>query len=131
MKSFSRFGAFQIGALLLSIGLSRAAQAQSIEAFDAPGAVETYPVAVNEFGRIVGYFRDSSRNAHGFVRSPFGTYTTFDAASPGDPGETSAGTIPKAINAAGQISGVAYGVREGVLIERAFVRDEYGRITEF
>src|SRR6478736_8659198 len=115
MKSFSLLWTFQIGALLVSIGLSRAARAQSIETFDAPGAVETYPVAVNEFGRIVGYFRDSSRNAHGFVRSPFGTYTTFDAPSPSDPGETVAGTIPQAINAAGQISGTVYGVRAGVL----------------
>lgn len=130
MKPFSGFGCLRIALLFAAVGIPRAVHAQSIETFDAPGSSATSPAAVNEFGRITGSFQDAGRRSHGFVRSPFGTFTTFDAPSPGNDA-TGANTIPLAINSAGQIAGGVYAARDGVLVERGFVRNEYGTITEF
>ena len=132
MKVFSRLLSLRVSALLALMGLSRAGYAQHIEVFDAPGATETYPNAVNEFGRITGYHEDASRHLHGFVRSPFGTISVFDAPPFGDSTVgVGVGTVPLAINATGQIVGTVWGVVSGVLGARGFVRDERGMIAEF
>jgi len=131
MTAFSRLLSFQVTVLLVLLGFCRPGYAQSIERFDAPGATETYPNAVNEFGRITGYFSDASRNLHGFIRSPFGAISTFDAPAVGGDSSIGTGTVPLAINASGQIAGRVWGVVSGVLRTRGFVRDEHGAIEEF
>ncbi len=130
MKSFSHLLIFRVGALLALMGLARASHAQSIEPFDVPGASATSPQAVNAFGKITGTYADSSGQLHGFVRSPFGTITSFDAPSVGVQ-ELGGGTSPSAINAVGQIAGSVYGAIAGIWGSRGFVRDERGTLTEF
>ena len=57
----------------------------SIVVFDAPGADTTegdfngtFPAGINDAGLIAGYYIDSSNVSHGFLRSPNGSFTTFD-----------------------------------------------------
>ncbi|MBV9226128.1 MAG: hypothetical protein JOY85_19005 [Acidobacteriaceae bacterium] len=53
----------------------------------------TNPAAVNQIGAITGTYGDKvGSGSHGFVRSPFGVYSTFDV-----PGSVN-GTFPLAIN---------------------------------
>ena len=74
-----------------------------IVTFDAPGAVSTVPVSINPAGAIVGQYMDANNAYHGFVRSPRGTFDTFDVPEAGTgPGE---GTLPEGINSAGVITG--------------------------
>ena len=127
MRSFSTCLTVQVGLLIALTALTRPSLAQSIDTFSAPGASETYPAAINEFGRVVGYYDDGSRHLHGFVRTAFGTMTTFDAPSVGD----GYGTEARVINAAGQIAGSVSGLSAGDLVMRGFVRDALGRFTEF
>jgi hypothetical protein len=130
MKSFRGALTVQIGVALAFIALARVSNAQSIETFDAPGATDTYPQAINELGRMTGYFSDSSRRYHAFVRSPFGTLSTFDAPNAASDGQ-STGTFAVAINALGQIVGTVYGLDGENLSARGFVRSPNGAITEF
>jgi hypothetical protein len=111
-------------------GLTRAGHAQTITTIDVPGARDTMPSAINAFGEIVGSYVDANSTSHGFVRSPFGTITTFDAPSIGD-SSTGYGTEAAAVNFAGQVVGSVRGVSSNVLIERGFVRTAFGAITEF
>ncbi len=64
-----------------------------------PGAVETVPNKINDFGQVVGFYVDSSGVRHGFLLSN-GTYRTIDCAEPFT-GENAA----KGINNLGQIVG--------------------------
>jgi probable HAF family extracellular repeat protein len=63
-----------------------------------PGAVDTFPNAINDNGEVVGYFSDSLR-AHGFSDIG-GVFTTFDVPQ-ADPGSTFA----QAVNSLGTIGG--------------------------
>ncbi len=130
MKAFSRLLFVRVGALLALTELAHAEQAQNIETFDVPGASGTLPKAVNAFGRITGSSRDASGYYHGFVRSPFGAITSFDAPSVGVL-ESGEGTMSSVINDVGQIAGSVYGEVSGTFASRGFVRDERGRLTEF
>jgi len=53
--------------------------------FDVPNATSTAPTAVNDSGNIAGFFSDGSENGkyRVFLRSPSGTFTTFDTPQPG------------------------------------------------
>ncbi len=71
--------------------------------FDAPGAGTgpyegTSAYAVSDFGEIVGSYFDASFKAHGFLRTPDGTITSFDVPN-------STATIPATINVWGAITG--------------------------
>src|SRR5262249_6702453 len=76
--------------------------------FDAPGACTaqsctqpfqgTFAWNINPAGAIAGYYNDSSNVAHGYMRAPDGTITTFDA--PGAGTGPFQGTIPSGINQA-------------------------------
>jgi hypothetical protein len=94
--------------------------------FDAPGAVlgaylGTYPTSINITGAITGSYSDMNFVIRGFVRSPGGTMTSFDAPA--------TGTDPSSMNAAGSIAGSylagVYGVFHG------FVRAPGGTMTTF
>ena len=98
-------------------------------ALDAPGASSTaapgfgtFPESINSAGAIIGYFSDANGFPHGFLRSPGGKFTTFDA-----PG-AAIGTLPKSINAGGAITG-HYGDANGLY--HGFVRSPDGKFTTF
>lgn len=110
------------------------AQNAKILSFDAPGA-DTTPndyngtiaTGINNLGMIVGYYNDSGYVSHGFLRSPGGTFTSFDA--PGavtTPG--SYGTIINNINDFGEVTG-NYGDSSGVV--HGFIRSPDGKFTTF
>ena len=67
-------------------------------AFDAPGASDTVPRAIDPDGVITGSYDDQSGTTRGFTRAGDGTFTTFDV-----PGHSE--TYPAAINAGGVVTG--------------------------
>lgn len=111
--------------------------------FDAPGAAipvglcspllicstGTQGASINSEGAIGGQYVDSNGVFHGFVRSPHGTITTFDAPGAG----TAAGqgtfiTFADGINPEGAIAG-AYADASNVV--HGFVRAHDGTFTTF
>ena len=69
-------------------------------ALNAPGASQTYPIAINNSGQVAGYSYNGSNSYPGFIYSS-GSYPTFNV-----PGASE--TIPEAINASGQVAGFSY-----------------------
>jgi hypothetical protein len=70
----------------LFLSLIVSAQQTSIITFDAPGADThpsdfngTYPGSINFWGVITGSYQDTNNTFYGFVRSPEGTFATFEA----------------------------------------------------
>jgi uncharacterized membrane protein len=110
-----------------------AAQAQKIITFDAPGADMTpgdnngtYSSGINAWGTITGSYQDTNSTFHGFLRSPAGKFTTFEA--PGADLGPYNGTSPTAINDLGFITGNyedASGVGHG------FLRSPEGKFVTF
>jgi len=107
--------------LLLSPIIS--AQELRIVPFDAPGADPkpvdnngTYARAINIWGAITGSYQDTNNVYHGFLRSPNGTFVTFEAPD-ADTGPYN-GTNPNSINDLGAITGQSFdaeGVSHGFL----------------
>src|SRR5271165_985838 len=107
---------------LCALGMAVAANAHEpcIITFDAPGAgTGTYQgtgcfaytdcsVLINNSGAITGYYLDANNVYHGFLRSPDGKYTTFDAPGADTMAGDFNGTLPNGINDAGAITGVYY-----------------------
>jgi probable HAF family extracellular repeat protein len=87
----------------------------SIISLDPPGAINSYAVAFNRAGQIVGTYADSSSVYHGYLWSQAEGFTTFDVAS----GDTS----PTDMNAAGDITGDNF--------PQAFFRKADGTVTLF
>jgi uncharacterized membrane protein len=100
--------------------------------FDAPGAIRTSAVSINDSGVSTGTWADADQTVHGFVRATDGSITEFDVAG-------AIFTQPNAINASGTIAGGFRpgGDREGVPhppgegATNSFVRDPAGNITVF
>ena len=63
----------------------------------------TEAASINDRGRITGNYIDSSGVNHGFVRSPFGAISSFDA--PGAGTASGQGTLPATPNLFGAITG--------------------------
>jgi hypothetical protein len=108
--------------------------------FDAPGAgtgsgqgtgcfaYTDCSVLINNFGAITGYYLDANNVFHGFLRSPEGTFTNFEApGSDTNPNDFN-GTFPNAINDAGAITGVYYDVKN---VGHGFLRSPEGAFTTF
>jgi hypothetical protein len=123
---------FAFCALLLSQAPVVSPNANSVIAFDAPGAGKgagqgTSPKSVNDNGEIAGFYKDSTSVLHGFVRHKDGSFTTFDA--PGASRKATLGTLPQSINKAGEITGFyntdPNGARHG------FVRGADGTFVRF
>jgi uncharacterized membrane protein len=81
---------------------------------DAPGAVGTFALEINDSGVIVGRYRTSDGAVHGFLRRRSGEFVTIDF-----PG--SVYTVATGINAQGDISGQYappedHGARHGFLL---------------
>jgi hypothetical protein len=80
--------------------------------FDAPGAdmtaasgYGTFPESINDAGVITGHYTDAHYVIHGFLRSPSGKLTTFDAPGAGTIEGSGLGTFPDSINDGGVIAG--------------------------
>ena len=83
--------------------------------FDAPGAGTdgsqgqgTDAEAINDPGVVTGQYIDSNDVQHGFVRALDGRITEFDAPGAGTVAGNYEGTVPLAINAAGEITGAYF-----------------------
>jgi hypothetical protein len=76
--------------------------------FDPPGSVFTLVCVascINPAGTVNGWYQDADGVVHGFVRAPDGRITKFDVPGAGTVALSYQGTIPLAINAAGEITG--------------------------
>jgi hypothetical protein len=132
------FGSHALQVLLLffvCLGMNRVASAQEskIVTFDAPGADltpgdnnGTYPSGINTWGAITGAYQDSNNVLHGFVRSPKGSFTTFEA--PGADNSPFNGTYPNSINDLGAITGSYYDANG---TGHGFLRTPDGKFTTF
>ncbi len=83
-----------------------------IKTFDVPGAgvygIGCYndcSVGLNDWGTVTGSYLDANSVYHGFVRSPFGDVTTFDAPGANTSVGSYSGTFPVSINDRGEITG--------------------------
>ncbi|MGD0012737.1 MAG: hypothetical protein ABSE93_29870 [Terriglobia bacterium] len=86
-----------------------------ITEFDVPGAGTdgsqyqgTFAEAINDAGAVTGQYIDANDVQHGFVRIPDGRITKFDAPDAGTATSSYEGTVPLAINAAGEITGAYF-----------------------
>jgi hypothetical protein len=115
------------------------AHAQTIAVFDTPGAGTgflqgTVGIGITPAGAIAGAYIDANNVVHGFIRAPWGAFTTFDAPGAGTvPGvqgctESCQGTIPWGINPAGEITGQYMDANNVV---HGFVRSANGAITTY
>jgi len=92
----------------------------TIITFDAPGAVATFPFAINPAGAITGYYCDAI-TCHGFLRALDGAITPFDA-----PDDVN-GTYAYSINPGGAITGYYC----DAIACHGFLRARDGDITTF
>jgi hypothetical protein len=107
----------------------------SITTFDAPGADTTagnfngtFSSSINPAGAVAGDYLDVNSVAHGFLRAPNGSFTTFDAPGAGTIAFAGQGTVPSNLNPASAITGNTVdsnGVAHG------FLRATDGVITTF
>jgi hypothetical protein len=65
----------------------------------------TFPKSINYAGAITGHYADVHNVIHGFVRSPSGQFTTFEAPGASSVAASGYGTFPESINDAGAITG--------------------------
>jgi uncharacterized membrane protein len=91
---------------------------------DAPGAVSTLAVAVNDRDEVTGYYKDNNGAYHGFIRQADGTFLKFDAPH----AHSQMDTFVDDMNAGGDVVGT-YGNTSGV--SHGFVRKADGTITKF
>lgn len=87
-----------------------------ITTFDAPAAAGPYgfncyadcSVGLNDWGAVTGFYLDANNVYHGFVRSPNGKITSFDAPGADLTAQDFNGTFPVSINDQGAIAGYYY-----------------------
>jgi hypothetical protein len=113
--------------------VSAEAQESKLIIFDAPGADRTpgdnngtYPAGINARGAITGSYQDVNNTFHGFLRSPNGKFTNFEA--PGADTGSFHGTSPTSINDLGTIAG-EYTDANG--FSHGFLRAPDGKFTTF
>jgi len=116
--------------LLFALAMTGQVHAQRIITFDAPNSGTssgqgTVPAAINLQGTITGNVTDNANGTHGFVRTPNGRFTNFDA--PGaDP--VVGCTCPNGINDLGIVAGYDIDTNS---VYHGFVRTPDGQITTF
>jgi hypothetical protein len=86
----------------------------------------TYAIEINSGGAVTGFYADSEDVLHGFLRTPDGKFTTFDA--PGAGTGVGHGTSPAGINDNGVIAGY---YEHANRTYHGFVRAPDGTITGF
>ncbi len=90
--------------------------------FDAPGAISTAARGINATGTVAGAYLDAQAGEHGFLRSPQGTFTSFDVPT------VQHGTGVKSINGAGTVVGAYV---DAQFDTHGYVRDPLGNFTIF
>jgi hypothetical protein len=93
----------------------------SFTTFDPKGSIYTFAAGLNASGTVAGYYTDSNRVTHGFLRTSDGTITTLDP-------KGSIYTEALSINAAGDIAGW-YHDQSGTFY--SFVRAADGSFMKF
>jgi len=103
--------------------------------FDAPGASSaagsfdgTFPDSINDGGTITGHYTDAHGVIRGFLRSPGGEFTTFDAPGASSVAASGYGTFPKSVNYAAAITGHYTDVHNVI---HGFLRSPGGEFTTF
>lgn len=120
---------YYLDASFASHGFVRAANG-TVSTIDVPGAGTgffqgTVANAINQAGVITGSSVDANYGQHGFVRAANGTFATFDPPN-------SSGTLPGAINPAGEITGNYFVPSGGFFgVFHGFLRTANGTITTF
>jgi hypothetical protein len=132
--------ALYLGLCALGVAVAASAAEPRIITIDAPGA-GTAPsqgtgcfaftdcsVLINNAGAITGYYLDANNVYHGFVRSPEGKFTSFEAPGADTNAQDFNGTLPNAINDVGDITGEYY---DAMSVEHGFLRTPEGKFTTF
>jgi hypothetical protein len=132
--------ALYLGLCALGMAFAASAHEPRFVTFDAPGAGQASgqgtgcfaytdcSVLINNWGAITGYYLDTNNVFHGFVRSPEGKFTSFEAPDADTNAQDFNGTLPNAINDAGAIAGVYYDVNN---VAHGFLRGPEGGMTTF
>jgi|CZKL01.1.fsa_nt_gi hypothetical protein len=131
-----------VAAAFAMLALAAQASAQKIIAYDVPGAGTgawqgTIGIGINSNGAITGVYVDANNAAHGFLRTPEGKFTIFDAPGVGtglgpcpiyywDYGFQ--GTYPFGMNREGVIPGYFLDANN---VYHGFLRRPDGKITTF
>jgi hypothetical protein len=106
-----------------------AATTASVDPFSLPCpcmAPGTFAVGIDSSGAVTGYYYDANNVAHGYLRTPSGTFTIIDAPGAGaGPGQ---GTFAGQLNLSGAIAGSYV---DGNNASHGFVRDKKGFIIGF
>ena len=120
---------------LLGWSVSTSAQEPRFVSFDAPGADltpgdnnGTYPSSINAWGFITGSYQGADTVYHGFLRTPEGKFTTFEAPGADTTAGSFNGTSPNSINDLGAITG-NYDDANG--FSHGFLRTPEGKFTSF
>jgi len=123
------------GVLVVPAHLAAQNASAEIVVFDAPGADTTagsgngtFPDSVNDAGAVTGHYTDANNVNHGFLRSPEGEFTAFDAPGAGTTAGSGSGTFPDSINAAGAVTGH---YTDGHNVNHGFLRSPGGKFTAF
>jgi hypothetical protein len=140
----SKRRAFYLGLCALGVAVAAgAADKPRFITFDAPGAgavpgslqgtFAACPgtdcgVVINIWGAVTGSYQDANNVFHGFLRSPDGQFTTFDAPGADTTPQSFNGTYPNAINDAGVITGSYQDVNN---VTHGFLRSPEGGFTTF
>jgi hypothetical protein len=112
INQFGEIAGYYIDASTVVHGYMRS-PAGEIMTFDAPpgagsqgfGCFADCSLGLNDFGAITGYYLDANNVFHGFVRSPEGQITTFEAPGADTTANDFNGTFPVSINDWGVIAG--------------------------
>jgi hypothetical protein len=136
----ARTRALYLGLCALGMAFAAGAHERHFITIDAPGAghgsgqgtgcfaFTDCSIIINNSGVITGYYLDSGNVFHGFVRSPEGKFTSFEAPGADTTPNDFNGTNPNAINDAGAIAGVFSDVNS---VSHGFLRSPEGRMTTF
>jgi len=112
LNQFGVIAGYYIDANYVVHGFLRSPRGE-IRTFDAPpdagsfgfGCSGACPLGLNDSGAITGSYQDANNVWHGFVRSPEGKFTTFDAPGADNTPGLGNGTFPVSINEQGAIAG--------------------------
>jgi hypothetical protein len=122
-------------AAFLALAISVQSPAQKIITLDAPGADTTsgsfngtFASGMNNRGVVTGSYVDANNVYHGFLRSPEGSFTTFEAPGADTTAGSFNGTSPNSINDLGAITG-SYSDANG--FSHGFLRSREGEFTTF
>jgi len=128
-------GSLSVVLCTLFLSLIAGAQEPRVLTFDAPGADTkpgdnngTYPTGINAWGAVTGNYIDTNNVYHGFLRSPQGKFTTFEAPGADTTPGSYDGTAPSAINDLGVITGSYF---DATGLSHGFLRSPDGKFTTF